>query len=236
MTPAFLGLLRLAITAGVFVGVLALLRSPYLWALAVREIASRPSVAGEVVFLGSSSITFWSTLARDMAPLAVSNRGFGGSMIAHATHYLPRLLAPPAPSAVVISAGSNDLAWGKSVARVLADLEVLAQRLHALHPGVPLYFVSINRAPSRRLHWGRFDAVNRGAQALAARDPLVRYLDASAALYDARHRPLPGTFGMDRLHMTDEGYARWASVIKPRLIADLERERVSSAHGGRRTS
>ena len=36
---------------------------------------------GAVVFTGSSSITQWDSLERDMAPLPVINRRFGGSRI-----------------------------------------------------------------------------------------------------------------------------------------------------------
>jgi lysophospholipase L1-like esterase len=193
---------------------------PFMWAPAIATIATRRATEGEIVFTGSSSITFWSTLPRDMAPLRVVNCGFGGSMIAHATHYLDRL-APVRPSAIVLSAGSNDLAWGKSVERVASDLEAFVARLHTLHPRVPLYVLSTNRAPSRRWYWRRFDALNAHARSLAERDPLVRYIDASAAIYDEHGLAARGTFGFDRLHMTADGYARWASVIRPRLMADF---------------
>lgn len=224
MSPHLAPLVRLAFVVALALGWLFVFRRlswlPYVWGLSVRAIAMRPAKEGEVVFVGSSTITFWSSLPRDMAPLPAVNRGFGGSMIAHTTHYLARLL-PKRPAAVVLSAGSNDLAWGKSVDRVVRDLEALATALHVLHPGVPLYFLSINRAPSRRFYWRRFDEVNRRAQVLAERDPLVRYVDASSAIYDERGIARSGIFGLDRLHMTDAGYAAWTSVIKPRLLADL---------------
>jgi hypothetical protein len=195
--------------------------SPFIWGMAVRLIGLRTPVAGEVVFVGSSTITYWSSLQHDMAPLAVANCGFGGSMIAHSAYYADILLKPPSPSAVVLSAGSNDLAFGKSVNAVVADFERLVARVHALHPGVPLYFVSINRAPARRWFWKKFDEVNRRVQAIAERDPLVRFIDASSALYDANGYAVSGAFGFDRLHPTAKGYALWTSVIKPRLLADL---------------
>src|SRR5580765_5815731 len=37
-----------------------------------------PPKPGSVLFTGRSSIRFWRTLAGDMAPLRVLNRGFGG--------------------------------------------------------------------------------------------------------------------------------------------------------------
>jgi len=40
---------------------------------------ANPPKAGVIVFTGSSSVRFWDTLADDMKPLDVINRGFGGS-------------------------------------------------------------------------------------------------------------------------------------------------------------
>src|SRR5687768_181547 len=37
--------------------------------------------SGGILFVGSSSIRLWKTLAQDMAPLPVLNRGFGGATI-----------------------------------------------------------------------------------------------------------------------------------------------------------
>lgn len=69
---------------------------------------ARAAPAQHMVFLGSSSITKWSTLAVEMAPIPVINRGFGASMIVNVADLTHRLL-PPEPLAVVLSAGSNDL-------------------------------------------------------------------------------------------------------------------------------
>ena len=44
------------------------------------EMARTPPAPGGIVFAGSSSFTLWTTLADDLAPLPVINRGFGGSI------------------------------------------------------------------------------------------------------------------------------------------------------------
>ena len=43
--------------------------------------AENPTAKGGILFTGSSSIRMWKTLSEDMAPLPVSNRGFGGSTL-----------------------------------------------------------------------------------------------------------------------------------------------------------
>ena len=66
-----------------------------------------------LLFVGSSSIRLWSSLAEDMAPLPVINRGFGGSTISQSNLYLDRIVAPYHPRAIVFYAGENDLDAGQ---------------------------------------------------------------------------------------------------------------------------
>ena len=77
------------------------------WSIAKFEAQDRlkPPPPGAIVFTSSSSITFWKTLERDMVPLAVINRGFGGSKIHQVAHYVDRIVIPYHPRAVVLFAG-----------------------------------------------------------------------------------------------------------------------------------
>lgn len=85
--------------------------------------AARPATC-EVLFVGSSSIVLWKdSLAADMAPIPVINRGFGGSHIEHVNRWFNELVAPYRPRAIVFYAGDNDIDAGKSVERVVADFE-----------------------------------------------------------------------------------------------------------------
>ena len=49
-------------------------------------------IAGGVVFTGSSSIRLWTTMAKDFPGIRAINRGFGGSEIPDASHYVDRLV------------------------------------------------------------------------------------------------------------------------------------------------
>ena len=65
------------------------------------EAADRasPPEPGAIVFVGSSSIRLWTSLAEDFAPLPVLNRGFGGAHMDHVLHYYDRVIAPYAARA-----------------------------------------------------------------------------------------------------------------------------------------
>src|SRR6266404_8259142 len=100
---------------------------PWFWRFQISayEAADRtnPPKPGVIVFIGSSSIRNWDTLQKDMHPLYVINRGFGGSQLAHVNVYAPKVVLPYSPSAVVLYAGDNDLAWpwSKSPSEVFRD-------------------------------------------------------------------------------------------------------------------
>jgi hypothetical protein len=56
----------------------------------VEADRTAPPAPCQVLFVGSSSIVKWrETLAADMAPMPVINRGFGGSHIEYVNHWSP---------------------------------------------------------------------------------------------------------------------------------------------------
>src|SRR4051812_19049654 len=64
---------------------------------------------GGIVFVGSSSIRMWKSLAQDFPQHNVLNRGFGGSEIADSTFFADRIIFPYEPRMVVLYAGGNDI-------------------------------------------------------------------------------------------------------------------------------
>src|SRR5512147_1783594 len=58
---------------------------PDAWESSIRKFEAqdrlKPPAPGLIVFVGSSSFTFWSTMEGDLSPLPVLNRGFGGAKI-----------------------------------------------------------------------------------------------------------------------------------------------------------
>jgi hypothetical protein len=96
-----------------------------------------PPPDAPIVFVGSSSIRLWHTLASDMAPLPVLNRGFGGSQLTHLIHYVEQTVVRYLPRAVVVYAGDNDLdaRTGKSAEDVARDFGTLVATIHAYAPG-----------------------------------------------------------------------------------------------------
>src|SRR5437660_1775403 len=88
--------------------------APFAAEIAAFEAADRknPPPSGAVLFIGSSSIRLWTTLAKDFPELTVINRGFGGSAIADSVRYTPRIILPYKPRMIVLYAGGNDIHKG----------------------------------------------------------------------------------------------------------------------------
>jgi lysophospholipase L1-like esterase len=184
------------------------------------DVENRPA-PDSIVFVGSSSILFWDTLSGDMAPMPVLNRGFGGSVIVHATHFADRIVLPYEPSAIVLYAGDNDVAFGLSADCTFRDFEAFVERVHAAAPDTPVYFISIKPSPSRMHLWGEMRRGNQLIEARTATDPALHFIDVSDAMLDEQGQPITELFLEDELHLNAAGYQLWTSIVRPRLAADL---------------
>ena len=183
--------------------------------------AENPPAPGSIVFVGSSSILLWDTLSEDMIPMLVLNRGFGGSVIAHVTHFANRIVLPYEPSAIVLYAGDNDIALGLSADCTLRDFEAFVEHIHAAAPGSPIYFISIKPSPSRMQLWSDMERANQLIEARTTTNAALHFIDVSDAMLDEQGQPIPELFLEDGLHMNPAGYQLWTSIIQPTLAADL---------------
>jgi lysophospholipase L1-like esterase len=183
------------------------------------EVADRerPPKPGGVVFVGSSSIRLWATLADDFPGVDVLNRGFGGSEIADSTHFAGRIVVPYRPREIVFYAGDNDLASGRTPADVLGDFDAFVRRVRRDLPRVGIDFVSIKPSPARVALLGKMREANALVRRYAARRRGVVYVDVFTPMLDAAGRPRPELFGEDGLHMNRTGYELWTRAIAPRL-------------------
>src|SRR5437868_15283317 len=109
-----------------------------------------PPAACQVLFVGSSSIVKWrGSLAADMAPMPVIDRGFGGSHVEYVNRWFDEIVAPYRPRAIVFYAGENDIDAGKSVARVVADFDAFMARKTQVLGRTPVYFISLKPSKLR---------------------------------------------------------------------------------------
>lgn len=200
---------------------------PNAWEASIRTFEAQdrrqPPPPGVIVFAGSSSFTFWSTMEHDLAPLSVLNRGFGGARMGDVVHYADRIILPYRPQAVVLFAGTNDIAWPKpaSPQQVYDGYRAFVHCIHSRLPEIPIYYIAITPAPSRRRYWPIVQEANRLIREHAQSDPRLRFIDLTNHLLGLDGKPDQSLYRFDGLHPNQKGYVKWAAVIKPLLMADL---------------
>jgi lysophospholipase L1-like esterase len=171
---------------------------------------------GGVLFIGSSSIRLWSNLETRFGDQPVSKRGFGGSRLSDCTRYIDRLVIPYKPRLVMLYAGDNDLAEGKSPKDVLKNFEKFVEPIQAKLPATRVAYISIKPSPAR----ARLIPLAREANRLVSQyieGKNLDFIDVFTPMLDADGRPRAELFRADALHLNESGYALWKTIIAPHV-------------------
>ena len=178
---------------------------------------TNPPPKDAILFIGSSSIRMWKTLADDFPEHKVINRGFGGSEIADSVHFVDRIVIPYRPGMAVMYAGGNDINAGKSPERVAADFKAFVERVRAKLPDIPIAYISIAPNPAR---WAQVDRVRRANELIrefTKTSPKLSFIDVFPHMLGEDGQPRPEIYLEDRLHMNEKGYAIWKKVVGAEL-------------------
>jgi lysophospholipase L1-like esterase len=84
-----------------------------------------------LLFIGSSGIVRWKSLATDFPGVTILNRAFGGNEIADSTHFAERMIFPYEPKMIFLRAGGNDIHAGKSAEQVFEDYKTFVATTQA---------------------------------------------------------------------------------------------------------
>lgn len=188
-------------------------------AFAAADKARSPQPGG-VVFVGSSSIRLWNDLEKQFNdPVAIVNRGFGGSTLQDVTENVNYLVLPYKPRLVVVYAGDNDLAEGRSPQQVMTSFKDFVSAVRAELPQTRIAYVSIKPSPLRSRFMVQARESNALISAYCRATPNLDYIDVYSRMLDAEGQPRGDLFVADKLHMNEQGYALWKSVISAHLHA-----------------
>jgi lysophospholipase L1-like esterase len=178
---------------------------------------TNPPPQQAILFIGSSSIRLWKTLAQDFPEHEVINRGFGGSQIVDSVSFAGRIVLPYEPKMIVMYAGGNDINAGKSPEQVFADFKAFVQKVREKLPQTRIAYVSIAPNPAR---WGQVERV-RAANTLireyARGHERLEFIDVFSQMLGPDGQPRPEIFVEDKLHMNEKGYELWRGLIRPYL-------------------
>ena len=185
-----------------------------------RADAAQPPAQGQIVFLGSSTIRMWQTLAQDFPAHRVLNRGFGGARISEVTLNFSRLAVPYAPRQIVFFAGGNDLADGHAPEQVLADFQAFVELARKQMPNIPITYVGIYHNPFRWHLRETFHAANDLLSAYCRRTRGVEFIETFPAFLGEDGRPRKELFADDQLHLNATGYRLLAELVRPHLTKE----------------
>ena len=188
-------------------------------AIATFEAMDRtnPPPQSAVLFIGSSSIRLWPDLPQDFPGHKIIQRGFGGSELSDSVIFADRIVLPYRPRIIMVYAGDNDIANGKSPERVLSDFNAFAQKVRQALPQTRIGFIAIKPCPARRAFLNQVKAANHLVQEYAGRNDHLFFVDVFTPMLDPDGQLRSELFVRGGLHLNANGYALWASRIRSLL-------------------
>lgn len=185
---------------------------------------------GGIVFAGSSSIAFWTTIQQDLPFIDnLIPRGFGGSTIEENTFYADFIITPYSPNLIVLYAGTNDLACkNKPPAEVCNDFQAFVEKIQEKLPDTQIAFISIHLCPARQDLGELIKSTNEQIRQFCSVTHNVHFLDTLHIMQHSDSQARPELFTDDEVHLSASGYREWAKALTPPLQVLLE-----SAHFGR---
>jgi len=183
-----------------------------------RADLKQPQPEGGVLFVGSSSIRLWTDLERqfETAPVVIK-RGFGGSELSDCVTHLNRLVVRYRPRTVLVYAGDNDLAAGRTPEEVVRQFAAFVDGVQRELADTRIGYISIKPSPSRAALLPRIRQANALIREYAAGQKNVAFIDIHTPMLDAGGQPRAELFLADALHLNPAGYAVWKQAIAPHV-------------------
>lgn len=178
---------------------------------------TNPPPRNAIEFIGSSSIRRWTNTPAQFPEHKIFNRGFGGSHLADSVAFVDRILTPYRLKLVVLYAGDNDIAAGKSPEDVFADFKEFVRKVHSGLPQTRIAFISIKPCPAREKYLDEVKTANRMIKEFISTDDLLTYVDVFTSSLAKDGKPRADLYIKDGLHPNDAGYRLWAAMLKPVL-------------------
>lgn len=174
----------------------------------------------QILFIGSSSFTYWKDIKDYFPDYQILNRGFGGSALPDLIHYANQIIIPYQPKQIIIYCGENDMADSASVTpKMVRDrFKILFKIIRAELGNIPVAFVSIKPSPSRWKLEKKFLQANRLIKRYLKRDAAATYVNIHNAMLLPDGSVNPELFIKDNLHMNAKGYKIWQKIIESILI------------------
>jgi lysophospholipase L1-like esterase len=174
-----------------------------------------PPPQDAILFIGSSIFRQWADLRKQMAPLPVFNRAFGGSRTWEVLHYMDKIVLPYKPRIIVYYCGSNDVDFGAPAPEIFANFRAFVDKVSSRLPETRIFYVSINKAPEKKARWNVVDEANSLIRNYTAHNNKLGFIDVNPVLFDAAGNPRLELYRDDLLHFHPPAYVEFTKIIRP---------------------
>ena len=185
-----------------------------------------PVGSNDIVFLGNSITDGceWNELFDNPH---IKNRGISGDTTEGVLDRLDAVIKGH-PAQLFIMIGTNDLARGRSVDEVIANIGTIIDRTRAESPSTLIYLQNILPVSP---HFGRFEGhTSKGSEISEANSRLgslaaekrVVCIDLHSLFTDPATEELDIRYTNDGLHLTGEGYLLWRDAAEP-YVSETEK-------------
>lgn len=174
----------------------------------------------DILAVGSSSINWWDNIFRDLSPMSVIRRSYGGATVRDMIYNYDVIARGYNPKSILFYV-ENDLSGGDdnvSVGDAYDLFRVFLDKLQSEYPDVPVFLLSIKPSPARIKSAVKVKMLNTLLEEYAHKTSGVEYLDITKVMYGEDGNLRPDIFREDNLHMNQKGYDLWIKEIKPVLL------------------
>lgn len=168
------------------------------------------------VFAGSSTIRMWKNLESMFPNHQIVNSGFGGSQTSDLYHYNNELILRYSPKKVFIYEGDNDIAAQKKIRDIIGNTQKIIEKVKEQNQEAEIVIIAAKPSIARWNLKRKYKKLNRRFKRLCKKENNLEYANVWDAMLDGR-KVRQDIFIEDGLHMNNEGYDLWYSVIKPHM-------------------
>lgn len=188
-------------------------------ALEARNVKEGAWPAESLLFFGSSSIRRWETMNNDMVHFPSINRGYGGAKYVDMVLFAERMFTPHDYRALVMFAG-NDVKGedaDSSPEEVDCAVREIIRVSKAHRPNAAIFLIEVTPTESRFDVWHKTREVNDTLREIALTTDNTFFIATAQHYLKPNGTPKQEWFVEDKLHLNEQGYKKWAELIKVQL-------------------
>jgi lysophospholipase L1-like esterase len=135
--------------------------------------------------------------------------------------FAKRIVVQHQPRVVVLYAGDNDIANGKSPQQIFADFQEFASVVHRALPKTKIIYIAIKPSIKR---WALIDKIREANRLIREhvaeqKSDKLLFLDIEKPMLGADGKPRADLLQADGLHLNKQGYELWTRLLRP-LISE----------------